>query len=715
MNKLQNLLGTCLLIIAVLCSGCFKSKNVVSKIPPADGKLLKLDGVPYALPRTVVQVKITVKRTDKAPGQFGSYAPCFFSKDAAAGRIMNETKSFSIEPPTFTSRGEPDPAEHYIAKIKGGYFENKTMLLEFNQDGVITKGEATSENTAIDVAIKAARATVSAAASIAKGPSPGSGNRRVRLFDQMTKLTEGQIDICRGQVVAEAASLAADAADAAAKRADAVAKEAEAVAAANPGNAAAQTAARSARMAADRARAAADEARAFSDEAEKLVAAAGKTLADASTAFEQVEASDEAGKAKLEALTGTLESEAKQLITNVVYDAKQAKQRTVIAASYARPYAADEADAADKAAARIDDRIKFIGSDVDQNQAKAFANNYLEAKKQYEHIVEMKNRRESLVSAQSTGASVPADTLKSLIEQADAGINTYQNTFFLGTKSEDSWTANFEFVPGRSVVSVSYNTQQNSPALLLFSKSEGLCETPESNLQGVKIKDNFKASKCPLVPDKSEAVWLTVFRRMDDDDYLGHMAAANARDESKGERGFYYRIPATATVILQKGKLTKDQIELLESRSKAGQLWRLRDRSTPPPEVGPMLTGSELGRDNMKVAQLGVTASIPASAAGRKTQYTIDFDEKTGAMKNFKLASNALLEKSIVDEAAGAVNDVIGAKQARDKAKDEKTKEAAEANDPLTQKKRELELLKTQNEINAEKKKLEESQGGTEP
>lgn len=117
-----------------------------------------------------------------------------------------------------------------------------------------------------------------------------------------------------------------------------------------------------------------------------------------------------------------------------------------------------------------------------------------------------------------------------------------------------------------------------------------------------------------------------------------------------------------------------------------------------------------MARARTKVAQLGITASLPASAAGRKTQYTVEFDENTGAMKNFKLASNALLEKSIVDEAAGAANDIVGAKAARDKARADAAKAAAEANDPLAQKKRELELLKTRNEINEEKKKLEASQ-----
>jgi hypothetical protein len=231
----------------------------------------------------------------------------------------------------------------------------------------------------------------------------------------------------------------------------------------------------------------------------------------------------------------------------------------------------------------------------------------------------------------------------------------------------------------------------------------------------VKIKDNFKTEKCPLPSDKSEAVWLSVKRQMNDDDYLGHMAAANTRDESNGERGFYYRIPAKALVKLERGKLTSTQIDNLAIQSQAGQEWRLRKQDTPPPATPSMPEGTEIGRNALKVAQLGVTASIPASAAGRKTQYTIDFDEATGALKNFKLASNALLEKSIVDEAGGAANDIIGARQAREKARADAAKAKAAAEDPLAQKKRELDLLKTENDINTEKKKLEASQQGTQP
>jgi hypothetical protein len=63
-------------------------------------------------------------------------------------------------------------------------------------------------------------------------------------------------------------------------------------------------------------------------------------------------------------------------------------------------------------------------------------------------------------------------------------------------------------------------------------------------------------------------------------------------------------------------------------------------------------------------------------------------DPTTGAMKNYKSSSSPLVDKAILDDAQKAANSVI------------------DAADPLNRKKRELEELKTQNEINTEKKKL---------
>lgn len=715
MSKLRTSLAACLITTALLFTGCFRSKNEVSKIPPVGGnKLVKLDGVPYALPRTVVQARVPFKLKAKSPGEFEKFAPCFFSPDIAAGRTTEKSKVFNIDPPTFTTRGEPDPDEHYIAKIKGGLFENKTLLLEFNEDGVITKGEAASTNTAIDVAIAGARTAVSVASRIATGGVASPVPAGLTAEDK-TALEESRIDLCRGAVVADAARAAAASADAAAKAS---------------GDA--------------RARGYADAALSEVALIERQMAAAERRFAAAEEAFQRGDGS------ALKTLLNKHVDATPNLVDTLIRNAMAVRDAAENAATAAagQPKAADQVKATKAAAAKINDVFKHIGANscwsglsgqvlklCDDTAAQktpsdkqrcddlkkcetaaaneaaerrnAFANDFAKAKEKYDRLVELRAKRENLTGLDST-QNLSADAIKLLLAEADAIINTYEKSFFLGTEANDAWTADFEFRPGRAIVSNSFNTFQTSPPLMVFSPKNGLCATPEADDQGIQIKSSFKAEKCSPFPEDGKALWLSVRRMTDDDGYLGHMAAANGRDEANGKRGFYYRIPAKSLVKLESGTLTGAQIAGLEKQSERGQKWS--PATAAPAEEFFSPTGAELGRGTLKVAQLGVTASIPASSAGRTTQYTVEFDAATGAMKNFKLASNALLEKSLVDEIGGAADDVLSATEARRAAREAREKSAAEANDPLNQKKRELELLQTENAINEEKKKLSDSQ-----
>lgn len=682
MQTFRNQLLVLLIVTAILCSGCFKSHNVVTKIPPASGKPVRLDGVPYALPRTVIKVALPFKKVDKAPGEFEAYTPCFFSPDVAASRVKKEESIFSLNPPTFGSRGEPDPDERYIAKIKGGYFENKTLLLEFNGDGVITKGDASSENTAIDVAIKTARTAVSIGAKLATGGAADANNLPNRAAEKAAlekAQLNAKIDVCRATLVAEAAAAAAAAAM----------KTAEA--SGNPGEVNAAEAQKGALQIRHRLAAAQSE---LTD-----------SLISSTAAFNDGTV-----------IPAGLGTSFTNLVDEVVCDARYVAMRVRSAADAASPAADKEKSKANIAADKADELTKFIGKKNTTTQldpahrpgcyteediplvTSAFDSGYVAASEKFARIVALKLKREDIASGGAAFQGLSVEALQKMLDETDNTIKSYETTFFLGTKDAQTWTGNFEFTPGKSVVSNAYNAFQTSPVLLVFSKSDGICETAESKRQGVRINADFIAAKCPL-PDTEQAIWLSVNRITSDDSYLGHMAAANARDEGNGERGFYYRIPARSVVKLELGRISAANELLLYTQSLQGQGWRRGGlEEAAPAGVLYVPIGNEVGRDTMRVAQLGVTASIPASAAGRKTQYTIDFDESTGALKNFKLASNALLEKSIVDEASGAASDIVAAKQARDKAK-------AEAKDLLAQKKRELELLKTDNAIDEEKKK----------
>ena len=725
MSKLRNPAVTTLLVTGLLCAGCFKSKNVVRKIPLTNGELTELNGVTYFLPRTVVQVRVPFKKKNKSPGEFSRYAPCFFSEEVAAGRVTTKSTSFSIGQPTFSSRGEQDPEERYIAKIKGGFFENKTMLLEFNPDGVITKGEASSTNTAIDVAIKAARTAVSIAAAAAGGRAPASDITR-RSAGEKAFADRLDAEICRAMVVAEAAIIAAESADALAEASGNSTARAEADEALRHAAHARQGVAAEKQRLSVRLERSLSNVRLIESRVSSAEASASNP-SDPATASRDLERTHAEAEARLASLFSGLKALADELLNQVICDAKAIKNSVEAAARAVAPSPGTrpEVDAARDDAGEIDKAISFVGkkatgapynypdhtgcfrNEDDTVQERVFLGGFAEAREKHERLVELQGQREKLVAGQSGFDNLPPDTLKLMLEESDLTIKKCQNTFFLGTEDEDNWTGDFEFTPGRSLVSTSYNTWQSSPVLLLFSKSKGLCEMPESNQQGVKIKPTFKAERCAPAPADSRALWVSVSRLTGDDAYFGHLAAANARDERRGERGFYYRVPARAVIKLESGSLTPAQAINLDEQSRRGREWRPSEQP-PPTQTLFMPNSSVVAQDKMRVAQLGVTASLPASAAGRTTQYTIEFDEATGAIKVFNLGSNALLEASVVTEAGGAAGDIVAAKQARDKAK-------AEAADPLNQKKREFDLLKTQNEINAEKKKLAESQQESQP
>lgn len=675
-----------LLAIVIFCPSCFKSKNVVKKVGDPRNGSLKLDGVTYALPRTVLQARVPFKRTDSAPGEFEMYTPCFYSPEVAAGRIREKSTSFGIGDSVLSSRGEPDPSEHYIAKIKGGYFENKTLFLEFNSEGVITKGEAKSENMAIDVAISAVKTGVSVLATAIGGGGAKAGAARTETLDPNARDRVAiDINLCRAAILTEAINNAASAGEAFIKMLD-------------------QTGVN--KIDVQDARNAAGAVIARARATQQRLSSGRKVISDALASGQKTAQ----GKSPLE--------ESDDLVEDVITESRKvsADLRNAEQKAHTLPKVmengADEIEAIGKAAAEIDSKVDTVGTRNDEvgtntSPGQAFADDYEEAKMRFDRIGDLRRSREKLVTGETVPMGLSADALQKLLDESDNLIKAYENTYFMGTKDSDSWTAGFDFRPGKTHLTKSYNLVQTSPVLIWFSKSKGLCPTDETREQGVRIKPSFLADACPQAAGGDrKGVLIEIQRLVDEHQFLYEMARANRREERNGERGFYYRIPARVITKLTVTAISDDDAKSIAKNSLNGQNW---DPDKDPP-ADPFLlpAGPELTRGTMRIAQMGVIASIPASAAGRTTQYTIDFDESTGALKNFKLASNALLEKSIVEEAGAAASDVVKAKQERDKKKEEAT-------DELAKKKRELDLLKTENEINAEKKKLEAAQPAPSP
>lgn len=163
MNKITFLFSFVFLAFLVLVD-C-KSKTVVRKIPTKANRPVKsLNGVPYRLPRTVVSITVPVKLTKTKPGPFVEFQPCFFPDEKEI--VKKENREIQIQTPTFDSFGEPDPKESYVVSIKGGIFENKSLLMEFSPRGVLKKGEATSEDKSLEFALKTVQTVTSIGSSI---------------------------------------------------------------------------------------------------------------------------------------------------------------------------------------------------------------------------------------------------------------------------------------------------------------------------------------------------------------------------------------------------------------------------------------------------------------------------------------------------------------------------------------------------------------------
>lgn len=176
-----------LLILApssLLTAACFEGKTVVTRVRPhAPGAAQpRMNGVLFALPRTVVKVDLPVIQEIKKAGQFAKLSPFFFPGESFVagkqdtilpttlepklGKTKKEGAYYGLDDPKFSTRGEPDPEQTFMVNIRGGKFETKTLMLELTEDGIIAKAEAESKNEAIDIFTEGLKSVVEIAAPL---------------------------------------------------------------------------------------------------------------------------------------------------------------------------------------------------------------------------------------------------------------------------------------------------------------------------------------------------------------------------------------------------------------------------------------------------------------------------------------------------------------------------------------------------------------------
>ncbi len=155
-----------LVLSIIVCLTACENETRVSKIDPTKVGKLNSEGVVFSLPETVVVTEVPLTKTDSSPGTFSDWTEFFYPELTKDDYVTEEKTAFKIGAPTFTTRGQTDPHNVYLAHIKAKQFETKTLLLEFNDDGIIAKTDASSKDESIDIITSGIKTVASIAAPL---------------------------------------------------------------------------------------------------------------------------------------------------------------------------------------------------------------------------------------------------------------------------------------------------------------------------------------------------------------------------------------------------------------------------------------------------------------------------------------------------------------------------------------------------------------------
>jgi hypothetical protein len=143
-----------LLAATLATAGCFESKIVTSKVVPhtSADKAKDMNGVFYALPRTVVKADVPVQRTNRQPGLLSHFTPCegFFPNEKYVFRKESEF-AINSDKINISTESVPDTDEVFMIKTKGGMLETRNLELTLTESGVLVKATAEVTNDTIDV------------------------------------------------------------------------------------------------------------------------------------------------------------------------------------------------------------------------------------------------------------------------------------------------------------------------------------------------------------------------------------------------------------------------------------------------------------------------------------------------------------------------------------------------------------------------------------
>jgi hypothetical protein len=531
-----------------LMTACPNSKTVVKKIskraePQAGGmpsptpRPSKLNGVFYALPRTVVKVTVPVKKTVSSPGRYSQFAAFFYPGEKF---VTQQKTEFAPDKPTVETVGEVDPDEVYMIDIKSGVLQTKTLFLELSEDGLFSKArsEVTDQTPAFVGQIAKTAASIIGIPLSRK--TVGSGNPfTVSEATNCSNLPDDDQAFCLALADTERDFYL---------KLNTQAK------------------------------------RAIYRSLDRRKSKEWKCYYDKLRRHYKLEnpiSEDEEKKcADLVTDEGLSQAEVYQEIYNPLPDGASADHKKY--------------------------KQKLI-SDFNLAQITVV------------EIQDMLDQRALFVNGTSNGG-LPPESFNAILKEIDNQIKAIKNDYFLGMKSTASDNIGpFEIVP-KNVGSPTIARQ-----LFVYSKSKGVLEidnafTAPEVIKKVK-KGDFDAKldaggMAGLTDKVNVTIEFKPNQRPNEKQLAGIVSDGNFTQ--RGARGFRYRIPANYMVFVKDGN-------------------------------------KEISDNLFPIAHLGLTVSLPASTGSWRTLYELALYQNTGALKNFTLGSDPLLQKSMIDDAEKAI------------------------------------------------------------
>lgn len=244
-------------------------------------------------------------------------------------------------------------------------------------------------------------------------------------------------------------------------------------------------------------------------------------------------------------------------------------------------------------------------------------------------VCEAFNRIKEAVATRSNILVGPGGDIATRLADLDNSVKKDVALFF-GSKSKDTWSAQFRIVPEGSAA--------GNVSLFSYSKTEGITTFHVKPTN--RIGAGFQSPKA--VAERAVQVAISKARPLVDQEMASH------RIFTQEKRGLHYNIPATATVAINDVKLS------------------------PPASGRSEKEKIRLVTSIQSFAQFGSVGFLPVSTGSHKLHQEITLDGTTGALLSVNNTSNAFDPNSInkMGNATAGVMDALDPKVKAERERD---------------------------------------------